>query len=88
MPVDFHSTRRAYSTALARAGVNAQTAQILAGHSSADVHQRYVASTVTALPDAAMPRLPLSLVPQADKTPRRDRLPRRINRATSLDKRD
>src|SRR5690606_33616565 len=44
LPTDFHSLRRAYATALARANVNAQTAQVLAGHSDAKVHQRYVAA--------------------------------------------
>jgi integrase len=63
LPVDFHSTRRAYCSALARAGVNAQTAQVLAGHSSAAVHQRYVASeTIRALPEAAMLALPPAAV--------------------------
>ena len=57
-PVDFHSTRRAYATGLARANVNAQTAQVLSGHSDAKVHQRYVAAaTITALPEAAAPDL-------------------------------
>src|SRR6185436_11576267 len=32
LPVDFHSWRRAYSQALADAGVNAQQATALAGH--------------------------------------------------------
>ena len=40
--VDFHSTRRAFSTALARVGMNAQTAMALAGHSDPKVHQRYL----------------------------------------------
>jgi hypothetical protein len=56
LPVDFHSTRRAYVSALARAGVNQQTAMILSGHSDAKVHQHYVeAATIRALPPAAMP---------------------------------
>ncbi len=33
---NFHSTRRAYATGLARATVNAQTAQVLSGHSDAN----------------------------------------------------
>lgn len=41
-PVDFPSTRRAYATALARAGVNEQTAMVLTGHWDAKVHNRYV----------------------------------------------
>jgi integrase len=40
--VDFHSFRRAYCTALADSGVNAQTAMALAGHSVAATHMRYV----------------------------------------------
>lgn len=40
--VDFHGFRRAYATGLARAGVNNQMAMALAGHSSAQTHQRYV----------------------------------------------
>jgi hypothetical protein len=58
-PVDFHSTRRAFCTALAAAGVNVQTAQVLAGHSDPKVHQRYIAAaSIRALPDAALPPLP------------------------------
>lgn len=57
-PVDFHSTRRAYASALARAGVNEQTAIILTGHSDGKVHQRYVeAATIRALPERAVPAL-------------------------------
>jgi hypothetical protein len=55
LPVDFHSTRRAYATALARLGVNEQTAMVLTGHTDPKVHQRYVdAQTVDALPAAAV----------------------------------
>jgi integrase len=54
--VDFHSTRRAYATSLARVGVNAQTAMALTGHSDHKVHQRYVeAASIRALPAAAIP---------------------------------
>lgn len=57
-PVDFHSTRRAYSQALARANVNEQTAMALTGHSDSKVHQRYLESVaVRALPAAAAPPL-------------------------------
>lgn len=59
LPVDFHSTRRAYATALVRANVNAQTAQVLAGHSDPKVHQRYVHAAIQALPEAATPALAL-----------------------------
>lgn len=59
-PVDFHSTRRAYSQALARANVNEQTAMSLTGHSDSKVHQRYLESVaVRALPSAAAPLLKL-----------------------------
>jgi hypothetical protein len=73
LPVDFHSTRRAYCTALAKAGCNSQTAQVLAGHSSAAVHQRYVAAeTIRELPPSAMLQLPEVLagsVPKLDPAP-------------------
>ena len=59
LPVDFHSTRRAYCTALARANVVTSVAQVLAGHSDGKVHQGYVAAeTIRALPPEAMPTLP------------------------------
>jgi len=58
LPVDFHSTRRAYATALARVGVNDQTAMVLTGHSDPKVHQRYVEqASIRALPAAAVPSL-------------------------------
>ena len=64
LPVDFHSTRRAFATALARAGVNVQTSQALTGHSDPKVHQRYVdAATIRELPQDAR----LSNVPQVDR---------------------
>ena len=60
LPVDFHSFRRAFNTALAEAGVNVQHAMHLAAHSDPKVHQRYVASTVAmrTIPAAAVPQLP------------------------------
>jgi integrase len=65
LPVDFHSTRRAYATALARIGLNEQTAMVLTGHSDPKVHQRYVeAASIRALPAAAVPMLD----PEAAKT--------------------
>ena len=42
LPVDFHSFRRAFNTALADAGVNVHRARHLAGHSDAKTHMRYV----------------------------------------------
>jgi integrase len=56
LPVDFHSTRRAYAQALARIGLNAQEAARLTGHADLDVHQRYLESAaVRVLPSAAVP---------------------------------
>ena len=58
-PVDFHSWRRAYNQALGDAGVNAQTAQALAGHSSLEAHARYLRNTTRAraIPASALPHL-------------------------------
>ncbi len=57
LPVDFHSFRRAFNTALADAGVNVQKAMKLAGHSNAATHMRYVmaSSEMKTIPDAALP---------------------------------
>jgi len=58
LPVDFHSTRRAYATALARVGVNDQTAMALTSHSDPKVHQRYVElASIRSMPAAAVPYL-------------------------------
>jgi integrase len=57
-PLDFHSFRRAYNTALADANVNVQTAMRLAGHRNASTHLRYVMRTgILATPMAALPSL-------------------------------
>lgn len=40
--VDFHSFRRAFATAIADSGLNAQTAMRLAGHAKLETHLRYV----------------------------------------------
>jgi hypothetical protein len=58
-PVDFHSFRRAFATALAGSGVNVQTAMVLAGHSDARTHLGYVALAAEQqpIPAAALPRL-------------------------------
>jgi integrase len=60
LPVDFHSFRRAFASALAEAGVNVQQAMHLAADSDPKVHARYVMGTAAmrAVPDAALPRLP------------------------------
>lgn len=57
--MDFHSWRRAFVQALADAEVNAQTAMVLAGHSSMGAHQRYLANAGKAreVPEAALPTL-------------------------------
>lgn len=57
---DFHSFRRAFSTALAVAGVNVQTAMHLASHSDAQVHSLYVMRTTAMqeVPAACVPELP------------------------------
>jgi integrase len=61
LPVDFHSFRRAFASALAEAGVNVQHAMRLTAHSDPKVHARYVMATeaMRAIPDAALPALPV-----------------------------
>ncbi len=63
LPVDFHSFRRAFNTALAEADVSVQRAMALASHSDAKTHMRYVMRTrgMRTIPDAALPRLPSAL---------------------------
>jgi len=60
LPVDFHSFRRAFNTALAEAGINVQHAMHLAAHADPKTHMRYVMNTraMRTIPDAALPRLP------------------------------
>jgi integrase len=64
LPVDFHSWRRAYCQALADAGVNAQQAKALAGHSTEEAHERYLRSSEKTrhLPTQARPQVDLSKV--------------------------
>ena len=59
LPVDFHSFRRAFNSALADAGVNVQHAMKLAGHSNVSTHMRYVSRSkaMQSIPDAALPNL-------------------------------
>lgn len=58
-PVDFHSTRRAYGTAVADASSTSLQAASLIGHSSPVMTQRYLDATrVRVLPGAAVPTLP------------------------------
>jgi hypothetical protein len=57
-PLDFHSFRRAYDTALADANVNVQNAMPLAGHRNASTHMLYVMRTGRlATPSTALPSL-------------------------------
>jgi integrase len=60
LPVDFHSFRRAFNTALAGAGVNVQHAMHLTGHSDVKTHQRYIMQSpaMRVVPPAALPKLP------------------------------
>jgi integrase len=95
LPVDFHSCRRAFSTALAEAGVNVQTAMRLSAHSDEKVHMRYVGRTAAMrqIPEAAVPKLPAGLfdsarsVPNADppdsRSPGFAAPPRRLERPTN-----
>lgn len=56
--VDFHSFRRAFVSAVGDAGVNAQSAMRLTGHTQIETHMRYVDRLrPVAAPAAAMPAL-------------------------------
>jgi len=57
LPVDFHSFRRAFVTALAEADINQQRAMTLSHHSDAKTHMGYVAET------SAMKRIPVAALP-------------------------
>ena len=59
---DFHSFRRAFSTALAEAGVNEQRAMQLTAHADSKTHARYVqkSSAMQVIPKAAVPLMPAS----------------------------
>jgi integrase len=63
LPVDFHSFRRAYNTALAASGINVQHSMRLAGHSDARTHMKYVMDTpaLQVMPEAALPVLPAEM---------------------------
>lgn len=63
LPVDFHSFRRAFKTALAEAGVATERAMHLSGSTDPKVHARYVMATkaMRVLPEAAVPRLDVAL---------------------------
>ena len=57
--VDFHSFRRAYSGALAKAGLNLQSSMALTSHSEPSVHMGYVRelAAATVVPAEALPIL-------------------------------
>jgi integrase len=57
-PVDFHSFRRAFVTAVGAAGLNAQTAMRLTGHRTMATHMRYNQPDVLQIPGAAVPKMP------------------------------
>ncbi len=69
LPIDFHSFRRSFNTALAEAGVNAQHAMLLAGHADDRTHMRYVMQTraLGSIPDAALPKLPAVLAVETSR---------------------
>ncbi len=69
LPVDFHSFRRAFATALAEAGVNEQKAMALASHSDPKTHQRYVMKT------RAMMRIPAAALPSFNGGTENDEAP-------------
>jgi integrase len=54
-PVDFHSFRRAFVTAIGKAGLNAQTAMRLTGHKTMATHMRYNLPDVLEIPAGAVP---------------------------------
>jgi integrase len=73
---DFHSCRRAYATAAARAGLNVQAAMALADHGDPSTHMRYVRSAdVLHTPDAMLPALHSGTVAAFSIPPRR-RIPK------------
>lgn len=53
--VDFHSFRRAWSTAIGAAGLNAQMAMKVTGHRQMSTHMRYVRPEVLQVPASAIP---------------------------------
>ncbi len=65
--VDFHSFRRAYSTAIANSGLNAQSAMQLTGHKNLKTHMLYVVPESLQIPAGAVPNwekpIPLSFRP-------------------------
>ncbi len=79
LPVDFHSFRRAFATALAELDVSPMRAMHLASHTDPRTHGRYVMQTtrMRTIPDEALPPLPADALAKARKgagnvTPRDD----------------
>ena len=58
LPVDFHSFRRAFKTALAEADVSNERAMMLSGSSDPRAHARYIMATpeMMRIPEAALPQ--------------------------------
>lgn len=84
-PLDFHSFRRQFNTALAASGLNVQQAMALAGHKSTTTHMAYVQLAqhgALETPSAAMPTrvqaapLPFALASRS-KTARKSARPSR-----------
>ena len=69
LPVDFHSCRRAFATALAETSIEPRAAMRLTGHSSTQAHERYVMERdeTRRIPDVAIPRLVPRIVPQSSR---------------------
>lgn len=69
-PVDFHSFRRSFSTALAEANVNPQRAMMLTGHTNPNVHARYVMRThaMKQIPVEALPKVSAIVLPPGTRT--------------------
>lgn len=61
LPADFHSFRRAFGTAAAESGMNAQQAMNLMAHANLRAHERYVllgqSQQPRPIPDALVPRI-------------------------------
>lgn len=84
LPVDFHSTRRAYGQSLARAGLNEQAAMDLTGHSDSKVHRRYLENvSVRVLPSPAVPALDPSVAVFVANRPRSGTKPKRPDQQSS-----
>jgi integrase len=74
LPVDFHSFRRAFKTALAEAGVSTEKAMRLSGSTDPKVHASYVMNTASmrVVPEAALPKLTRGFVSSSGRNPSSD----------------